>query len=127
MIREYHSRGIFNIISIGADKAFDAIVSEIKDEPYNVTLTTCDANYHVEDVERMIRFMKEQIQTVRVAMLYKTIPKRMTNEMVHRVIITAFFPLGKSSQVRNSGVLPSASNSTSKDWFVVPTVQIKRD
>ena len=40
MIREYQSRGIFDVVSIGADKAFDAIDSEIKDEPYNVTLTT---------------------------------------------------------------------------------------
>ena len=33
MIREYCSQGIFDVISIGADKAFNAIESEIKDEP----------------------------------------------------------------------------------------------
>ena len=78
MIREYRARGIFEVVSIGADKAFDAIESELKDEPYKVTLTPCDANRHVEFVERMIRFVKERIHTVRVAMPYKTIPKRMT-------------------------------------------------
>ena len=35
----------------------------------------------------MIRFAKEQIRTVRVTMPYKTIPKRMMIEMVHRIII----------------------------------------
>ena len=87
MVRKYCSQGIFDVVSIGADEAFDAIESEVKDEPYNITLTTYDANRHVEYVERMIRFVKEQIQTVRVAMPYKTIPKGMTFEMVHRVII----------------------------------------
>ena len=87
MIREYRARGVFDVVSIGADKAFDAVEYEIKDEPYNVTLTTCDADRHVEFVERMIRFMKERIRTVRIAIPYKTIPKRMTIEMVHRVII----------------------------------------
>ena len=87
VIREYHSRGIFDVVSVGADKAVDAIESEIKDEPYNVTLTTCDADHHVKFVERMKRFVKEQIRTVRVTMPYKTIHKRMTIEMVHRVII----------------------------------------
>ena len=74
MIREYCSQGIFDVVSIGVDKAFDAIESEIKDEPYNVTLTTCDADRHVEYVERMIRFVKERIRIVRVTMPYKSSP-----------------------------------------------------
>ena len=41
----------------------------------------------MEYVERMIRFVKEQICAVRVTMPYKTIPKRMTIEIVHHVII----------------------------------------
>ena len=78
---------IFYYISIGADKAFDAIESEIKNEQYNVTLTTFDADSHVECVERMIQFLKEQIHTIKVTMPYKTIPKPMMIEMVHRVFI----------------------------------------
>ena len=50
-------------MSISADKAFDAIESKIKDEPYNVALTTCDTNCHVEYVERMIHFVKERIES----------------------------------------------------------------
>ena len=75
------------VVSIGGGKAFDAIESELKDEPYNVTLDTCDANCHVEVVERMIRFTKERIRAVRVAMPYKHLPKRMTIELVHHFII----------------------------------------
>ena len=59
IIREYRSRGIYDVISIGADRAFDAVEFGIKDEPYNVTLTTCDVDRHVEYVERMSRFVKE--------------------------------------------------------------------
>ena len=35
----------------------------------------------------MIRFVKERIRTVRLDMPYKTVPKRFTIEMVHRVVI----------------------------------------
>ena len=87
IIYEYQVRGIFDVVSIGATKAFDLIESELKDEPYNVTLTTCDADCHVECVERIIQFVKERIKTVRIAMSYKTIPKRLTIEMVHHVVI----------------------------------------
>ena len=87
MIREYRSRSVFNVVTIGADKAFDAVKSELEDAPYNVSLTTCDADRHVEVVERMIRFVKERIRTVCLAMPYKSIPKRFTIEMVHRVVV----------------------------------------
>ena len=48
---------------------------------------TCDADRHVEVAERTIRFVKERIRTVRLAMPYKKLPRRMTIEMVHRVVI----------------------------------------
>ena len=87
MIREYRSRSVFNIVTIGVDKAFNAIKSELEDAPYNVSLTTCDADRHVEVVKRMIRFVKERIRTINLAMPYKTIPKRFTIEMVHCVVV----------------------------------------
>ena len=59
MIRKYRARGVFDVVSIGADKALDTVESEIKDKPYNVTLTTCDADRHVEFVKRIIRFVKK--------------------------------------------------------------------
>ena len=44
MIREYGCRGVFEVISICADKAFESIKSILKDKPYQVALTTCDAD-----------------------------------------------------------------------------------
>ena len=41
----------------------------------------------MEVVERMIRFVKERFRVVRVAMPYVRIPRRLTIEMVHRVVI----------------------------------------
>ena len=74
MIGEYRSRSVFNVVTIGANKAFDAVKSELEDAPYNVSLTTCDADLYVEVVEWMIHFMKERIRTVCLAMPYKTFP-----------------------------------------------------
>ena len=88
MIHKYRAQGIFDVISIGAHKACGPIESKLKDEPYNVKFTTCDADWHVKFVERMTQFVKERIQAVQVVMPYKTIPKRlMTIEIFHRVII----------------------------------------
>ena len=61
MIRVYCAKGVFEVVSIGGDKVFDTVESEIKDKPYNVTLTTCDADRHVELAKRKIRFVKERI------------------------------------------------------------------
>ena len=44
MIKVYRARGVFEVVSIGANKAFDAVEAEMKDEPYNVSLTMCDAD-----------------------------------------------------------------------------------
>lgn len=68
MICEYRAQGVFNVVIIGADRVFDPIKSELEDEPYKVKLKTYDANRHVEVIERMIRFVKEIIQVVRVVM-----------------------------------------------------------
>ena len=63
MIHKYRAQGVFNIVSIRADKVFDSIKSKHKDELYNVTLTTCDTNHHVEIIERMNQFVKERISS----------------------------------------------------------------
>ena len=82
MIQDYRAQGFFNVISISANKAFELNKSKIEDKPYQVALTMCDANRHVKEIERMIRFVKERIQVVRFAMLYKIIPKYLTIEIV---------------------------------------------
>lgn len=39
MIRDYRARGVFNFVSVGADKTFESINSELKDKPYQITPT----------------------------------------------------------------------------------------
>jgi hypothetical protein len=85
MMQTYKSRGVFTVVSIEADGAFKSIKHDLQDKPYQVELTTCDADRHVETVERQIRFLKERIRSVRMMMPYKKIPKRFTIEMVHRI------------------------------------------
>jgi hypothetical protein len=87
MIQTYKCRSVFNVASIEADGAFESIKHELQAKPYNITLTTCDADRHVETIERQIRFLKERIRAVRVMMPYKKIPKRFTIEMVNRITI----------------------------------------
>jgi hypothetical protein len=85
MIQTYKSRSVFTVVTIEADGAFESIKHELQDEPYSVILSTCDADRHVESVERQIRFLKERIRAVRLMMPYKKLPKRFTIEMVHKV------------------------------------------
>jgi hypothetical protein len=85
MIQSYKSRSVFTVVSIEADGAFESIKHKLQDSPYNITLSACDANRHVEVVERQIRFLKERIRSVRMMMSYGKLPKRFTIEMVHKV------------------------------------------
>jgi hypothetical protein len=85
MMKTYRSRNIFRVVTIEADGAFDSIRHELQDEPYQVALSICDADRHVEIVERQIRFLKERIRAVRLMMPYKKLPKRFTIEMVHSI------------------------------------------
>jgi hypothetical protein len=71
MIQTYKCRSVFTVVSIEADGALQSIKHELQTEPYNITLSTCDADRHVETVERQIRFLKERIRTVRLMMPYK--------------------------------------------------------
>jgi hypothetical protein len=85
MIQAYRCKGIFSVVTMEADGAFDCVKHDLQDKPYQISLTTCDADRHVETVERQIRFLKERIRADRMMMPYKKIPKRFTIEMVHRV------------------------------------------
>ena len=97
MIREYRVWGEFEVISIGANIAFNSIKSVLKDKPYQISLTTCDADWHVEMIERMIRFVKERIQVVRLAMPYTTIPKRFIIEMVLVLMFSWFLSFARAA------------------------------
>jgi hypothetical protein len=66
MLRIYQSRHPLRVLTIEADGAFKAIRQELQDEPYQTVLSTCDADRHVETIERQIRFVKERIRSVRM-------------------------------------------------------------
>jgi hypothetical protein len=88
MVQTYKSRSVFTVVSIEADGAFQSIRHDLQAKPYNIALTTCDADRHVETVERQIRFLKERILAVRLMMPYNKIPIRFTIEMVHRITVS---------------------------------------
>jgi hypothetical protein len=58
MIQIYKSRSVFTVVTIEADGAFESIKHELQDDPYHVTLSTCDADRHVKTVERQIDFSR---------------------------------------------------------------------
>jgi hypothetical protein len=86
MLRMYRSRHLIRVVSIEADGAFELVQQELQDNPYQVSLTTCNADRHVETIERHIRFVKERIQSVQMMLPYTKLPKRFLIEMVNQVI-----------------------------------------
>ena len=87
MINECRVKGIFEVVAISANKVSESIKSELKDKSYQVTLTICGTDQHIEVIERMIRFLNKQIYVVHIIMPYKTIPKRFMIKMVHRIVV----------------------------------------
>lgn len=81
MICEYRGRSVFNVITIGVDKTFESIKSELENKPYQVSLTTYNANRYVQVIKRMIKFVNERIRVVQLVMPYEIILKRFTIEM----------------------------------------------
>ena len=60
MICKYRARGVFNIFTSDAKKAFESVKSEFEGKlSYQVVLTICDVNQHIKVTERIIRFVKE--------------------------------------------------------------------
>ena len=120
MMQTYKSRSVFTVATIEADGAFESIKHELQDDPYNVILSTCDADRHVETVERQIRFLKERIRAVRTMMPYKKLPKRFTIEMVHRITILI------NSLPKQNGIHPvlSPREIVTGKKFRCPTIRI---
>jgi hypothetical protein len=85
MVQTYESRSVFNVVTIEANGAFECIKHELQAKPYNITLSKCDADRHVENVKRQIQFLKERIRAVRLMIPLSKLPKQFTIEMVRRV------------------------------------------
>jgi hypothetical protein len=54
-MKTYRGRNVFKVVTIEADGAFKSIQHELQSEPYQVALSICDADRHVETVGRQIR------------------------------------------------------------------------
>ena len=87
MLIMYRSRQPLQVTTMEADGAFEAIRQDLQDKPYEIALTTCDADRHVEIIERQIRFVKERIRSVRMMLPYKRLPKRFLIELVSKVTV----------------------------------------
>jgi hypothetical protein len=64
MMKTYRGRNVFKVVTIEAVGAFESIRHELQSEPYQIALSICDADRHVETVERQTRFLKERIRYV---------------------------------------------------------------
>ena len=65
-MKDYEQCG-FKVISASGDLAFEPMKQWVKDE-LNVTLTTCDAGFHVPRAENAIKFVKERVRCIQSEM-----------------------------------------------------------
>jgi hypothetical protein len=89
MISQYQLRG-FKVTHILGDNAFECCKSALEADPFNIKLTTCDKDGHVQIIERAIRFVKDRIRGLRAMMRtlkFKRIPRRFLIEAVYRTVI----------------------------------------
>jgi hypothetical protein len=120
MMKTYRGRNVFKVVTIEADGSFESIRHELQSEPYQVALSICDADRHVETIKRQIRFLKERIRSVRLMMPYKKLPKQFTIEMVH-TITKLINSLPKQNRI-HSVISPRAIVIGKK--FRCPTIKI---
>jgi hypothetical protein len=89
MVSQYQLRG-FKVTHILADNAFDCCRSTLEADPFNIKLTTCDKDGHVQIIERAIRFVKDRIRGIRAMMKtlkFKRLPRRFLIEVVYKTVI----------------------------------------
>jgi hypothetical protein len=89
MVSQYQLRG-FKVTHILGDNAFDCCKSTLGADLYNIKLTTCDKDGHVQIIERAIRFVKDRIRGLRAMMRtlkFKRLPRRFLIEIVYKTVI----------------------------------------
>jgi hypothetical protein len=89
MVSQYQLRG-FKVNHILADNAFDCCRSTLEADPYNIKLTTCDKDGHVQIIERAICFVKDRVRGIRAMMRtlkFKRLPRRFLIEIVYKTVI----------------------------------------
>jgi hypothetical protein len=89
MISQYQLRG-FKVVHILGDNAFECCRSTLEAIPYNIKLTTCDKDGHVQIIERAIRFVKDRTRGIRAMMRtlkFKQLPRRFLIEVIYKTVI----------------------------------------
>ena len=89
MISQYQLRG-FKVVHILGDNAFECCRSTLEANPYNIKLTTCDKDGHVQIIERGIRFVKDRTRGIRAMMRtlkFKQLPRRFLIEVIYKTVI----------------------------------------
>lgn len=86
MIAVYTRRG-FRVKTIQADGNFECIKAKLEEEPNNIKVTICDADKHVQFMERQIRVIKERIRAVKAGLPYTKYPRRLLASIVERVVL----------------------------------------
>jgi hypothetical protein len=107
MVSQYQLQG-FKVTHILGDNAFNCCRSTLEADPFNIKLTTCDKDGHVQIIERAIRFVKDQIRGIRAMMRtlkFKRIPRRFLIEIVYKTVILI------NSLMRKGGVSEFLSSS----------------
>ena len=85
ILSDYKSRG-FKVVTASGDNAFEPLKDWMKSE-LNVILTTCDIKSHIPRAENAIKFVKECVRCIQSEIPYKRLPRRLTIEMVRRVVV----------------------------------------
>ena len=98
----YQLRG-FHVRCIFADRAFECLRHDLEREPYQIPLTTCGANQHVDFVEKCNQFVKERVRSIRSKMPFTKIPTRFLIETVYSIVTLM------NSLPRKGGVHPTLS------------------
>lgn len=101
IVADYEHQG-FKICTAFGDNAFEPLKGWMNQE-LDIVLDTCDAESHVPRAENAIKFVKERVRCARSQMPFKKFPKRVTIELVKRMVVLI------NSFARRTGVHPVMS------------------
>jgi len=101
IVADYRARG-FKVVTASGDNAFAPLKDWMKKELKTI-LTTCDSDSHVPRAENAIKFVKERVRCVQSQLPFKKLPRRLTIEMVRRIVVLI------NSFHRKTGIHPVVS------------------
>ena len=85
IVNEYENRG-YVMKTASGDNTFEPLRGWLLEE-YGITLDTCDSDSHKPHIDNAIKLVKERIRCIQSQMLYKKLFRRLTIELVNRVVV----------------------------------------